>query len=317
MSLNRSSAQRKDDHWLANHLSTTNTLLIPIWRDKYLFDNNELVTFLTNDQHASKLIECSSERLFLGIDDQQAVYVLNFSSLSFEGVCQLFKHGTEFFDLRSMIGHLTPKQASILAYGKSLSYWHDGHQHCGSCGHKSASHEGGHMRKCLNEACAREHFPRTDPVVIMLVEHQGEKGLAKCLLAQHHRLPQKVVSTLAGFVDPGESLEEAVAREVFEEAGVVVDAVEYMVSQPWPFPGSLMIGFLATTSNPTLNIDYDELSGAQWFSAEQMSTFSNWGDADDNFQLPRKESIARFLIDTWLVKQSEKDVTLSRNACTE
>ncbi len=163
--------------------------------------------------------------------------------------------------------------------------------------------ERGHSRKCTNEVCSKETFPRTDPVVIMLVEYQPENGPAQCLLAQHHHSKYQVVSTLAGFVDPGETLEEAVIREVKEEAGVDVESVTYLASQPWPFPGSLMTGFFAKAINNTINIDDDELVDAQWYTAAQVRQFDNWGDDGDNIQIPRKESIARYLIERWLAEQ--------------
>ena len=137
----------------------------------------------------------------------------------------------------------------------------------------------------------------------MLVEYQPAQGPKKCLLAEHQRFKNKVVSTLAGFLDPGETLEEAVAREVFEEAGVKVDTVDYVASQPWPFPASLMVGFKATTSDPSLNIDNDELSQAHWFTAEEIKQFDEWGDESDQFKLPRKQSIARYLVDNWIAEQ--------------
>ena len=135
-------------------------------------------------------------------------------------------------DFRMCLPLLTSRDASILAYGKALSYWHVHHQFCGFCGHKSLAYEGRHIRRCQNENCHKESYPRTDPAVIMLVEYQPENGPAKCLLAQHHKISSQVVSTLAGFVDLGESLEEAVIREVQEEAGIEVSDVTYMASQP-------------------------------------------------------------------------------------
>jgi len=307
MSLNRESAKRKHANWLAKQLSDSNSVFIPIWRGNYLFANDVLVEVKQSDVNQTKFLSYAMETLFLGVDKTKSVFILDLSSLSKEKLQELFKRNfsltIDIIEFRSSLHLINVKDVATLAYGKALSYWHVHHQYCGFCGHKSHAHEGGHMRKCLDENCHRESFPRTDPVVIMLVEHQPEQGPAKCLLAQHNSISSQVVSTLAGFVDPGESLEEAVAREVKEEAGIVADKVTYMASQPWAFPSSLMIGFFANAQKATLNIDHDEIADANWYTAKEIRTFGEWGDGSDSLQLPRKESISRYLIETWLAKQ--------------
>ena len=306
MPLNRASSLRKGGSWLQEQLTSDNCLLIPSLKGKYLFAGNKLVYLKSQLVISQQVKELASELIFLGLDEEQALFVVDILPGEQEQLLSLLGVEYEFRDFRSSLHLLTPREASILAYGKSLSYWHSQHQYCGCCGSKSQARDGGHMRKCGNENCQKEHFPRTDPVVIMLVEYQPEFGPKQCLLAQHHNIAKKVVSTLAGFVDPGEALEEAVAREVNEEAGIRVDKVQYMASQPWPFPGSLMMGFFATTREPSIRIDADELVDAKWFTAEEVRTFDNWGDEGDNYQLPRQQSIARYLIDLWLENQSEK-----------
>lgn len=149
--------------------------------------------------------------------------------------------------------------------------------------------QAGHVRRCSNADCALEHF-RTDPAVIMLV-HDDEK----CLLATHQRIKSGMYSTLAGFVEPGETLEQAVKREVMEETGIQVGAVEYAGSQPWPFPTSLMLGFYATAETYDINIDPNELSDAQWFTRDDLLAFRNIGKL-----LPSRDSIARNMIEAWL-----------------
>ncbi|WDD97813.1 NAD(+) diphosphatase [Thalassomonas actiniarum] len=306
MSLNRASSARKSKHWLLEQQNKADTVFLPVWRSLCLFEQDKLAEFTREQAITGQLISQASNCYFLGLDGEQAVFVLDLSELSQKLLDNLLTDKYQAKDFRSALPLITARQAPILAYGRALNHWHRQCQYCGYCGGKTLSLDGGHRRKCQSESCAKEHFPRTDPVVIMLVEYQPPGGKAKCLLAQHHNIPSKVVSTLAGFVDPGESLEEAVSREVFEEAGVVVDQVTYMASQPWPFPNSLMIGFFARATSDEINIDNDEIVDACWFSAEEISTFDNWGDAGDNYQLPRKESIARYLIDSWLEKQAEK-----------
>jgi NAD+ diphosphatase len=149
-------------------------------------------------------------------------------------------------------------------------------------------------------------FPRTDPAVIMLVEHRPESGPSRCLLARNARFPSRMMSTLAGFVDPSESLEETVEREVYEESGIQVTNVTYQASQPWPFPSSIMLGFHALALTTEIRIDSIEIEEAGWFSAEQLGNFGEWGDAGDGYCLPRKDSIARYLIETWMAEVTRR-----------
>lgn len=134
----------------------------------------------------------------------------------------------------------------------------------------------------------------------MLVEDTADADNPRCLLGRNSRFPERLVSTLAGFVDPLESLEECVEREVFEEAGVRVDQVEYQASQPWPFPSSIMLGFRARALTTEINIDGIEIAEAHWFSPQQLKTFGEWGDGGEGYCLPRRDSIARYLIESWI-----------------
>ena len=305
MSLNRASSARKSSDWLLEQQNKADTVFLPVWRSFCLFEQDKLALLTRELALTGLLLEQAGNCYFLGLDGEQAVFVLDLSDLSQPQLELLLGEQYQIKDFRTSLPLVTAKQAPILAYGRALNHWHRQCQHCGYCGEKTMSLDGGHRRKCQSESCGKEHFPRTDPVVIMLVEYQAPGEKAKCLLAQHHNIPAKVVSTLAGFVDPGESLEEAVCREVFEEAGVSVDEVTYMASQPWPFPNSLMIGFFARASSAAITIDQDEITDAGWFSAEEVRGFDNWGDEGDNYKLPRKESIARYLIDTWLARQEQ------------
>ena len=167
---------------------------------------------------------------------------------------------------------------------------------CGNCGSATRSRGGGSVLSCTDPDCGREHFPRTDPAVIMLVTREGADGGA-CLLARSPRFFEGMYSTLAGFVDQGESLEEAVIREVKEEAGIDVTDATYMASQPWPFPASLMLGFRARATSIDIAYDADELADAQWFTSADIARFDDIGK-----RLPRTDSIARWLVDTWLAE---------------
>ena len=134
----------------------------------------------------------------------------------------------------------------------------------------------------------------------MLIERIDSSGKKLCLLGRSPQWPEQVFSTLAGFVETGESLEQAVIREVYEEAGIVVEDVRYVASQPWPFPQSLMVGFVGTAVSSDIQIDTTELEEALWLEADEISTFGNWGDTSVGRKLPRPDSIARFLIDQWM-----------------
>jgi len=149
------------------------------------------------------------------------------------------------------------------------------------------------------QQCEKQVFPRTDPAVIMLVERVTANGERYCLLGRNPAWPDGVFSTLAGFVETGESLEEAVAREVFEEAGIVVSNARYLASQPWPFPQSIMLGFVATADTCEITIDENELAEARWFTDQEIATFGSWGDDSPGPKLPRPDSIARYLIESW------------------
>jgi NAD+ diphosphatase len=199
-----------------------------------------------------------------------------------------------FTDLRQVGPILAREDAALLAYARGLMLWHRRHRFCGNCCAATRACEGGHQRRCMNEACGLTHFPRTDPAVIMLVT-SGDKAL----LGRQKAWPAGMHSTLAGFVEPGESLEEAVAREVMEEVGVAVEEVRYHSSQPWPFPASIMLGFTARATGESLRIDSDEIERAAWFTREELRN----SPEDERLKLPRRDSIAYRLIRDWIEEE--------------
>jgi NAD+ diphosphatase len=198
-----------------------------------------------------------------------------------------------FAEVRSVGAWLAAREAGWLAYARALAFWHSRHRFCGVCGGTTVSAQGGHIRRC--QICDAQHFPRSDPAVIVLVTHRHPEHGERCLLGRSTRFPAGLYSTLAGFVEPGESLEETVRREIYEEAGLEVVDPQYRSSQPWPFPASLMLGFRATTLDDTLRIDPDELVDAGWYTRAQLL------DPDHRpIKLPNRDSIARHLIEDWL-----------------
>ncbi|MFG3438948.1 NAD(+) diphosphatase [Nonomuraea sp. NPDC047897] len=191
--------------------------------------------------------------------------------------------------LRQVGGLLGDRDAGLLVYAVALEAWHATHEFCPRCGARTEVRAGGHIRVCPVDAS--QHFPRVDPAVIMLVRDENDR----CLLARGPQWPQGRMSILAGFVEPGESLEHAVVREVAEEVGIAVVGPRYLGSQPWPFPRSLMLGFFADAVTTTITPDADEIAEARWFSRDDLAAALACGDV----RLPPPVSIARRLIETW------------------
>ena len=186
----------------------------------------------------------------------------------------------------------------LATYGaaRALIDWHARHRFCARCGTATVLAKGGWQRNCGNATCKAEHYPRVDPVTIMLVEHHGN-----VLLGRQPRFPPKRFSALAGFIEPGESIEEAVAREIHEEAGLIVRDVSYVASQPWPFPSSLMIACHSPTDEPAITIDKTELDEADWFTRDEVIA-AMAGNEDARFIAPPPFAIAHHLLKWWLSK---------------
>jgi len=194
---------------------------------------------------------------------------------------------------------LQPEDLATYGGAKSLVDWHARHRFCAQCGSRTKIAKGGWQRNCLPEdqgGCGAQHFPRTDPVTIMLVEHED-----RLLLGRQPRFPPRMYSALAGFVEPGETIEEAVAREIHEEAGLRVHDVRYIASQPWPFPSQLMIGCTSVADDPEITIDRTELDDARWFTREELEDARTAGpNGNELLIFPQKFAIAHHLITWWL-----------------
>ncbi len=307
MPLNRNSALRENPEWVEQQKNFPGRWVTAIYNDANLISktiNGSLAgQALFNGKYAEILLGSGDHPTYLGHHGELPVFGTDLSRLSqmqIDLLIEQSEYPAELLDLRKSVLHLVGDDAAICAYSRGLAFWHRENQHCSRCGSPNQVHSGGHMRKCSNESCAKEAYPRIDPAVIMIVElADPPDGIPKCLLGRHKGLPIGIYSTLAGFVEPGESLEEAVAREVMEEAGVQIDSARYVGSQPWPFPSSLMLGYRATTRQWELNVDLDELEDARWFSVEEINNFGEY-DQPDSLALPRKDSISRTLIESWL-----------------
>jgi NAD+ diphosphatase len=291
--LDRAAARREDAAWIAAAFSDPATLWAPVWRARNLMrgveERRPEAIFLTGTA-AEAVRMAGGPWAFLGLHRDMPLFAVDVSATE-DPAPLLPEDGFSFTDLRAVRGKLAGPDASILAHARALMHWRTKHGFCGVCGFVCEPRSAGHVMRCTNPACATENFPRTDPAVIMLV-HRGER----VLLGHSSRFPlANMYSTLAGFVEPGESLEEAVAREVFEEAGVRVGRVQYHSSQPWPFPSSIMLGFYAEALNDEIVIDKEELLDVRWFTRADILGREALG-----FTVPPPDSIARHLIDDWM-----------------
>ena len=292
--LDRADHRRTDADWIEAQLHDPVSRFIPVWNQQSIvFNGNEPRAALINREALDGLLDAEASLAFLGIALEEggiAHFAVDLSHLPVETLIARYSGGA-LMDLRDSVQLVPAHEAAILAYARGLMYWHQKNGYCAACGHKSEARRAGHERACANPACGAVHFPRTDSAVIVLV-HDGDY----CLLCRQSHWPTGMHSTLAGFLEPGESLEETVAREIFEESGVYVSDVRYHSSQPWPFPSSLMLGFRAEAINNKLDVNFSELEIASWFTKD----FLKASPENDSFRMPGKVSIARRLIEEWI-----------------
>jgi len=282
--LDRAADRRRDEEWLAGAWAAPDTQVALLAGDRLA---------VTADRTGLRLIPPAEagagERIFLGIDraagagrtaEGRAVFAVLLESEPDEG----------FATLREAGAVLDDREAGIAVNLVGLYHWHVTHPHCSRCGAVTVVAEAGHVRRC--PVCGTTHFPRSDPAIIVLVTDDQDRAL----LGRGENWPPGRYSTLAGFVEPGESLEAAVRREVLEETGVVVGAdVRYAGSQPWPMPSSLMLGFYATAVRTEIEVDADEIVDARWFSRADLRKLVSAGDV----ALPGNISISRRLVEGW------------------
>ena len=273
------------------------------WRGKILLDANDRVMRLPMT-HAI-LQDRSDDLIFLGRENEQLLFAADISRWLPEGFDPdapiSFLDDTRhvhracidggFADIRMSMTLLSARDAEVAATGKAVMEWHRSHGFCAKCGQKSEIKMGGWQRDC--PACGTHHFPRTDPVVIMLITHGNA-----VLMGRSPGWPEGMYSLLAGFIEPGETIEAAVRREVFEEAGVRVGEVSYLASQPWPFPASLMFGCAGEAVSHEIKIDPVEIEDALWVTREEMADV--FAGQHPKIKPARKGAIAYFLLENWL-----------------
>ncbi len=280
--VDRSGERRKDREWLARAIRSEHSHFVPVWGDKCLVGGDPRHAVLLRKHQIPDYV-VDQDLVLLGLFHDQPAFAF---SLSADGSAPFAELG-EFHDLRFLGSELLPDEANLAAHARALVLWHASQLYCGVCGFPAQPEAGGNSRICANNDCGREIFPRVDPAIIVLVAN-GDR----CLLGRQSSWPEGRYSTIAGFVEPGESVEDSVRREVYEETNVHVGKVQYHSSQPWPFPSSLMLGFFAEATSSDVLLNDRELEDAQWFTRKDLrSGFP---------KLPFRISIARRLVDDWL-----------------
>jgi NAD+ diphosphatase len=296
--LDRLVEKRDDSAWVASALEADDAHFIPLWRSRSLLardDTGTLAVYLRpSDLKEKDLVQPPT---LLGTDHKRTYFAVSITDRQRDEVLSQYSDA-EFTDLRRASIDMDAKHAGILAYAKALHYWQHRHLFCGVCGHPNRLLSAGHRLVCSNEECARESFPRIDPAIIVLVTHKDY-----CLLGRSPNWPPKRFSTLAGFVEPGESLEDAVAREVYEEASVRLGTIRYVSSQPWPFPASSMCGFYAEATSMDCAAS-DELEEVRWFTTDELVAAVK----DGSVILSPPVSIAFRLLADWFRTQGGGDL---------
>ena len=292
--LDRGDRERRDEAWIATAARAAESLLLPFRNLDVLL--NDLPQPSLGWLHTARVraLAPDAEPMFLGLYDGTAHFAADLSEYPDAAARIADRQGWRFEDCRTAGGVLTGPETGILAQARSHLDWHRRHRFCSVCGKPTVAKRGGQVRRC--PACDAQHFPRTDPVVITVV---ADRATDRCLLGQSRgRLSRmRMYSALAGFVDQGEAIEEAVAREVMEEAGIRVRDVRYHSSQPWPFPCSLMIGCLAEAASTAIRIDDEEMSDVRWFKRGEVLLALD--GRSQVLTVPGPIAIAHHLIKAW------------------
>ncbi len=276
--------------------------VLPVWRGRPLLSGGDRLGYLSAEHALSGQM---ASAIFLGLDEDIAVFAQDVLGWEPEEplapAVGFFDTSTTrhpdlaedlaFHDLRAVMALLSPRDAELAATAKAVLEWHRSHGFCAACGAKSDMVHAGWQRSC--PACQVQHFPRTDPVVIMLITRGN-----MLLMGRGPTWPEGMYSLLAGFIEPGETIEAAVRREVFEESGIRVGVVDYLASQPWPFPASLMLGCRGVALSEAITIDPEELQDARWVSREDM--VAAYAGLHPVIKPGRRGAIAHFLISHWL-----------------
>jgi NAD+ diphosphatase len=298
--LDRCECERRDEEWISDQARLPESRFLALWGSKVLINGGSQprINWISREELTCRGIDCNP--VLLGLLNQEGQRVCCFAvDIPADGTAEEPLHDLAdccFEDVRAAAEQISLPESGMLAQARAQINWHSRHGFCSVCGHSTVVKRGGQKRECPN--CGAEHFPRVDPVIIMVVA-DGDR----CLLGQSRGRLARLnrYSALAGFVEQGESIEEAVAREVKEEAGIVVRNVRYHSSQPWPFPSSLMIGCLAEAATTEIHMDPEEMTDVQWFSREEVLLALE--EKSDKLMLPGRIAIAHHLIKSWALKE--------------
>ena len=304
LALDRAAGRRGDETWLRGVARRPGSRLLALWRDRCLVDSAGAPVMIAMAGAGRLRGEYDGDGggsgpdgppspVFLGLDGAAGVFAADLSGLA-EAAATALAGASAAVDTRQLFTALDAQAAAELAYARGLLRWHRDQRFCGACGAPSRSEHGGHQRACTGPGCGKLLFPRIEPAVITVVEAPGPPP--RCLLGRHAGAPAGAFALIAGFVDIGESLEDAVRREAAEEAGVAVGEVRYAGSQAWPYPAGLMAGFRARATGEEIAVDGDELVEARWFTRAEL--------AAHRAARPRThgDSIGTYLLEAWLAE---------------
>jgi len=289
--IDRASARRRDDARLGEALRSDAARMVVLSNFRVpvttSVDAPRLVTVhpSTIERHAP---------VFLGVWEDAPVFAVEIGEIVPEEHPAFAERDVRFVELREVGPRMRADEGGILAYARGILWWNARNGYCGVCGSPTVVEEAGFSRRCVNPECGVQHFPRTDPAVIVLIED----GAGNVVLSRQRQWAPRIHSLIAGFVEPGESLEDAVAREVMEEVGLEITDLRYHSTQPWPFPTQLMFGFRARAVNRDLTVDFGELEEALWVEREVLRNVG----PDSEIQYPTGDSVARRMILEWLAE---------------
>ncbi len=273
-------------------LNKNSDLVLILDKDLFFFDPHEnLYNSMWYTIDSLKLI--SKQLIFLGIDDGKQLWATQLNNVVNKNDLQ---QNAVAYKVRDVFKYVNDKDKALLTYAFGLIKWNNRTNYCGVCSAEMTTHDFGHSKTCNNETCKTILYPQISPAIIALVEHKQKNGMSKCLLQTRHYQGKTMCSTFAGFVEIGESLEDAVIRELKEEVCVDVTRTQYVSSQPWSFTSSLMIGYYAQVENESYHVDGIEVKSARWFTANELKDLSE----KNEIQLSLPDSISRYLIETWI-----------------